>query len=240
MLRKTDPHMRLYDPDFEWRGTDVSRIENLSDIVFAIAFGFVVSAATLPRTYSELIAVLVGVLPVAAGFAVLISVWHYHYKFFRRIGSVTPTILWLNGALLFTVLYLAYPLRFSFEGLFAFMMSANGDFTRLDQLQVGWERSGHIMGFFAAGYAVLHLVFGGLYAHAARLSPQLSLTAREHALVREDRRFHIWAGILCIFVGVIAVFTPLNGMAGFGFCLFGLIGWLSARAEARAATPPPA
>ena len=36
------------DPYFQWRGDSVTRIENLSDIVFALALGMLVSSSSPP------------------------------------------------------------------------------------------------------------------------------------------------------------------------------------------------
>lgn len=46
-------------------------IENLSDIVFALAFGMLVSWAARPQTFTQLTNHLMTILPVAAGFFML-------------------------------------------------------------------------------------------------------------------------------------------------------------------------
>lgn len=247
MLRESLGSQLDFDPGFRWRGEDVSRIENLSDIVFAIAFGMVVSAASLPRTYEELNAVLLGIIPIAAAFTVLTTIWFYHYKFFRRVGAITTTVIWLNAFILFTVLYLAYPMRFSFEGFFAFVMSNSGNQDLMIQMRLNWERSGRIMAFFAVGFGAVHLLLGGLYTHAIRLAPRLDFNLMEQALLREDRFFHFGFALNAAIVTLLAEFSPLHGIAGFLFFLSWPLSWAASRhakawlaRQPRGAIPPPA
>ena len=44
-----------HDPHFEWRGQSVTRLENLSDIVFALALGMLLLTGAPPATFDELI-----------------------------------------------------------------------------------------------------------------------------------------------------------------------------------------
>jgi uncharacterized membrane protein len=53
-----------------------------------------------------------GFLAFAIRFAMLVSLWEKHYRFFRRFGLQDGATLALNGALLFGVLFYVYPLKF--------------------------------------------------------------------------------------------------------------------------------
>jgi len=65
-----------HDPNFRWRGESVTRIENLSDIVFALALGMIISAAVVPQSYNELKLYLVSIIPATLAFATLVGIWH--------------------------------------------------------------------------------------------------------------------------------------------------------------------
>ncbi|MEO0674553.1 MAG: hypothetical protein AAFY32_06055, partial [Pseudomonadota bacterium] len=52
-----------HDPDFEWRGRRVTRIENLSDIIFALALGMLVSSSQPPTTFGDLFDFVLNVIP---------------------------------------------------------------------------------------------------------------------------------------------------------------------------------
>src|SRR5215212_3401132 len=102
------------EESFRWRGEDVSRIEAFTDAVFAFAVTLLVVSLEVPRTFEELLATMRGFFAFAICFALLLSVWYEHYKFFRRYGLRDVPTIWLNSALLFLVLFYVYPLKFLF------------------------------------------------------------------------------------------------------------------------------
>ena len=118
MIREHLFHKRApADPLFRWRGGEISRIEGLSDAVFAFALALIVVSLEVPRTYDDLLAVIRTFPAFAVCFALLMMCWYYHYKFFRRYGLEDfPTIL-LNTLLLFVILFYVYPLKFLFTAL---------------------------------------------------------------------------------------------------------------------------
>ena len=69
--------------NFRWRGADVSRMENLSDIVFALVLTLA-AAQTAPRTFDELTGLWRDAISLAACFALIILIWRTHYVVFRR------------------------------------------------------------------------------------------------------------------------------------------------------------
>ena len=83
-MRETIARHLDHDPHFEWRGQSVSRIENLSDIVFALALGMLLLTGAPPQTFSELVHFLISIIPVTASFVILVLIWNAHFVFFRR------------------------------------------------------------------------------------------------------------------------------------------------------------
>jgi hypothetical protein len=231
MLRDHIARQTDQDPHFQWRGENVTRIENLSDIVFALAFGMLVSASTPPTTYSELLTHLWLILPVIAGFSILVLIWNAHYMFFRRYGLTDATVVLLNAALLLLVLFIAYPLRFIFDGLFGYLLGAfAGDWSRMAETGMGFSESSHIIAIFSIGYATVFLVIALMYGHALKRKDTLGLNATELALTRRSV-WHYWIDVpLGLLVAIFAVFTPLGP---FSACLLGLSGasafWLRLR-----------
>ena len=88
-----------HDPNFRWRGEAVTRIENLSDIAFALALGMIISGSSVPQTFAELREFLFFLVPTAAAFAIILQIWMVHYTFFRRYGVADKRIIVLNAAL---------------------------------------------------------------------------------------------------------------------------------------------
>src|SRR5258708_221116 len=100
---------------FRWRGHEVSRIEGLSDAVFAFAVTLLVVSLEVPKTFTELSVAMRGFGAFAISFGLLFMVWYNQYKFFRRYGMQDTLTVCLNGALLFVVLFYVYPLKFLFS-----------------------------------------------------------------------------------------------------------------------------
>jgi hypothetical protein len=74
------------DRGFRWRGGEISRLEGLSDAVFAFAVTLLVVSLEVPETFDELLRVLRGFFAFAVCFSILFWVWYDHYRFFRRYG----------------------------------------------------------------------------------------------------------------------------------------------------------
>src|SRR5258705_13479890 len=100
--------------DFRWRGHEISRIEGLSDAVFAFAITLLVVSLEVPKTFAELAETMHGFGAFLISFVLLFFVWFSQYKFFRRYGLRGTLTLVLNSALLFVGLFSVYPLRFFF------------------------------------------------------------------------------------------------------------------------------
>src|SRR3989449_3905682 len=88
-----DPHK------FRWRSHEISRIEGLSDAVFAFAVTLLVVSLEVPKTFNELASAMRGFGAFAISFVLLFMIWFYQYKFFRRYGLQDNTTVWLTAAL---------------------------------------------------------------------------------------------------------------------------------------------
>lgn len=212
-----------HDPRFRWRGGSVTRIENLSDIVFALAFWMLVSSASRPQTFNELTQHLVTIIPVTAGFFMLVAIWNAHFTYFRRYGVGDGYVIFLNCILLLLVLFVAYPLRFIFDSLFGLLIGLSGDWSLLTAAGIDYKRAGTIMGYFALGYASIYLVISLMYSHAATKADVLALTDTELAITRQSIwrfRGHVF---LAVVTGITAVFTPVGAFAGAILSLVGVI-----------------
>src|SRR5690606_39317927 len=99
------------------RRSEPSRIEALSDGVFAFALTLLVVSLEVPGTLDELLADLSGFGAFALSFGALLLIWAVRNGFFRRYGLPDgwPTIL--NGGLLFVGLCYGFPREFVAAGV---------------------------------------------------------------------------------------------------------------------------
>jgi uncharacterized membrane protein len=230
-----------HDPNFRWRGEAVTRIENLSDIAFALALGMLISGVDAPQSFEDLIRFLIYIIPAALGFAILLQVWTAHYTFFRRYGVADKRIIFYNAILIFLVLYMAYPLRFVFDSLFSWIMGAGlGDYSRGVEIGVmGVETSGKILAVFGVIYGAVFLNLALMYQYILSKAQLLDLNSYELSLTQ--RAYFYWKGaaLLSFLVAAIAYFTPLNGFAGFILCFTGLISAISRKRYPAVASSEP-
>lgn len=168
MIRDKVAQALDHDPHFKWRGNSVTRIENLSDIVFALAMGMIVLSSSVPTTFEELQAYLLNFIPAFLSFILLLQIWHAHFTFFRRFGVADTRIILYNVILLFFVLYAAYPLKFAFEGFFYFLYGFFDNWDKASAMRLSFERSGYILSYFCAGYAAINFSIFLMYRHALK------------------------------------------------------------------------
>jgi uncharacterized membrane protein len=206
--------------DFVWRGEQPTRVEALSDMVFAFAVTLLVVSSDPPRSFPELTEQLWGFPGFAAAFAILLIVWHAHYIFFRRYAIEDGYVTWINAGLLFLILFFVYPLKFLATMLSEFVHSLamgapRAPFT-LDEAR-------DTLTILSFAYAAVFFMFALLYGHARTKADSLALTPYERASTR-FAQWHQWVHVL---IGAsVVVFTNVTPpvVAPFGGFLYCLIG----------------
>lgn len=182
---------------FRLRGTAMSRVDAFSDVVFGFALTLLVVSLEVPHNYAELHNLLRGFMPFAVSFLLLMLVWHTHFKFFRRYGMHDVPTIWLNGTLLFCVLFYVYPLKFMFAAFFS-----NG---------VGLDTAAQIRELtelYGVGFTAIYGLFAAMYWNAWRHRDELSLDPLERRLTLlyiAEEGGNAVIGILCC---LIALFLP--------------------------------
>ncbi|MFN3463983.1 MAG: TMEM175 family protein [Terricaulis sp.] len=215
-----DLHPLRGERNFAWRGIQVSRVEALSDMVFAFALTLLVVSEAPPRSFAELIEQLWGFPGFAAGFAILLLIWHSHYIYFRRYALEDGWASALNAGLLFLILFLVYPLKYLATMLSQFVRSLA---FASPQAPLTLAESQQALILLSVGYAGVFLMFAALYAHALGREKQLGLTAQERALTW----FSFWQQAVhmsvAALVAVVAALLPIHASpyAGFLYCLIG-------------------
>jgi hypothetical protein len=221
MIREKLIEKGVGDPNkFRWRSHEISRIEGLSDAVFAFAVTLLVVSLEVPKTFAELMTAMRGFGAFAICFALLFIVWFNQYKFFRRYGLQDNLTVLINGVLLFVILFYVYPLKFLFTFLVDKFTGGHGE-VRLPNgtVESMIETPGQIatlMIIFSAGYIAVFGVFALLYWHAYRKRKQLDLNALEEFDTRADIRESLLNVSIAVVALAIAVFggrfAPASGM----------------------------
>ena len=221
------PATKLNLTPFRMRGREISRIEALSDAVFAFAVTLLVVSLEVPKTFDELAEIMKGFGAFAISFALLFLVWYNQYRFFRRYGLQDTITIVLNAVLLFVVLFYVYPLKFLFTMLVDRLMGGHGE-VRLPSGHVEAMLEGNqkatLMLIFGAGYLAVFAVFTLLYWHAYRKREPLDLNRFELF----DTRNSIQESLLHCAIAVLSMSLILfggpqyAGLAGLTYMLTGV------------------
>lgn len=219
---------------FRWRSPDVSRVENLSDIVFALVLTLA-AANSVPTSFSDLANLWRDGISMAACFALLLTIWHTHHVFFRRYDLQDGWTVFLNAILLFLILVFIYPLKFMAD--FVVTLFTRGFATEAEIQQViTVDQVAHLYLVFGVFYIAVQAVFGLLYIHALKHGDRIGLDLKERAWTRYEIEVAAGTAILTMLVIVSAYILPrpFGPMAGMAFFMIGVIAFLSGlRAEAR-------
>lgn len=207
------------DPSFTWRGGEVSRLEGFSDAVFGFALTLLVVSTEVPRTFDQLVHAMKGFFGFAFCFVMLLGVWEKHYRFFRRFGLQDGWTMFLNGLVLFVVVFYVYPLKFLSTVLFASVLDDAAQATiRTDDLPL-------LFAVYGSGFAAIFALYAILYLYAYRRRSELSMSPLEVALTRNEvLRNGLMAALGLVCIGL-AELLPLHlvGISGYAYFLVGLI-----------------
>ena len=241
---KLRPLLERRDHGFRWRGTDISRIEGLSDAVFGFAVTLLVVSLEPPKQFSELRHLLHGFVSFAICFGMLLLIWHAQYLYFRRYALDDKRTFLLNALLLLVVAFYVYPLRF----LFAVLVNQFTGYQELDKAGVAiqamtradWQP---LMLTYGLGFTAVYGIFTMLYLHAHRLRDALDLSPLE----RYETFGAVQENLVMVAIGVLSIIlAALNGpvWSGMMFALIGpaqwALGMVHGRGRKRIASAPSA
>jgi len=212
MIRETLINKNIGDNrKFRWRSHEISRIEGLSDAVFAFAVTLLVVSLEVPKTFDELMEVMHGFGAFAICFALLFVVWFNQYKFFRRYGLQDTLTMLLNAVLLFVVLFYVYPLKFVFTFLINIFTGHRAEVRLPNGVMGSMVESDHqvatLMIIFGIGYLAVFGVFALLYRHAYQRRSQLELNELEVFDTRTDIR----ASLLNVGIAAVSIIIAVAG-----------------------------
>lgn len=220
MVRK---HLKEKSKDhssFNMRGLDNTRIEALSDGVFALAIAMLLISAEIPNTFRELKFFLKNFFPFAATITILTLVWYQHYVFFIRYGLKNAGIVAINTLLLFLVLFFVYPLKFLFQVLFdLFVGIIRNDQQALEKLftEVILEKdTPSLMIIYGIGGAMVFLTMGWMYFIAYRKKNLLKLSELEIF----DTKSNIYVNLLMALIPMISALISALEIGGGGGITF--------------------
>lgn len=229
MVRSTLKEKSLNNPDtkFQFRGVDNTRVEALSDGVFAIATALLVISTSIPETYSELLLFLKDLVPFALCMALLMLIWFQHYVFFIRYGFKDATIVAVNTFLLFLILFYIYPLKFLMQllyDMFSAMFTNNQEaFNHIFTTVIPMENTPHLMVIYGFGAASIFFTLAVMYLIAYRRANTLDLNNREKFMTKVSMYANVLMGTIPL-ISCLFCLLPIN--PNLSFTIGGFIYWI--------------
>jgi uncharacterized membrane protein len=223
MFRNTaNEHGIGMEKHFRWRAGEITRLEGFSDAVFAFALTLLVVSLEVPHTFDELMDTMRGFVAFGICFAILVQVWFYHYRYFRRYGLQDGITVVLNAALLFVVLFYVYPLKFLFTMLVGSITGGAtvGGRIPLDAM-IGPHAVPMLMTIYGLGFAAVFGILAVLYWNAYRKRAALELDAHEALLTEHSLFENIGVACIGLLSAMVAHMLPIgkSGLAGFAYFL---------------------
>jgi hypothetical protein len=209
------------------RRHEVTRLEGLSDAVFAVALTLLVVSLEVPKTMAGLTELMRGFLPGALMFGMVCWIWHLHNVFFRRYGLTDALTVAINFALLFVVLFYVYPLKF---------VTTGGLGPAVGMHDVPLITDGRTtMLLYSAGIGAIFFTFLLLYLRAWNKRDVLALDAAERVTLRYAALSFALCTVLSICsIGLVLIGGNLAGISGLIYFLIGPIHMFTGARERRA------
>lgn len=159
------------------RRSDSTRLEALSDGVFAFAATLLVVSLEVPGTFDELLADLSGLAAFAVSFGALLMIWSVHAAYFRRYGLEDGWTQALNGCLLFVVLFYVFPLKFVAAGITSTVFGI--DVERTHRMISTYDELSLLFQLYSLGFVLIFAFVSLMYRHATRRAAVLALDAAQ-------------------------------------------------------------
>jgi uncharacterized membrane protein len=217
-LREYLPLAPKREAHFRWRGTEVSRVEGLTDAVFGFAVTLLVVALEVPNTFKGLMDVVRGFPAFVICFTLLMIFWNAHFRFHRRYGFEDVYTRVITMAILVLVVFSVYPLKFLFTMLTVLVFGL--DLSNAPQLENQGEGQTVYL-IYGLGFAGVWGLYSLLYVHALRKRAELELNSVELLQTRQSLyESLIYVGV-CLLSITLALTTSNTWLPGVIYFLLG-------------------
>ncbi|MFT6947609.1 MAG: putative membrane protein [Vicingaceae bacterium] len=201
---------KFSETGFRYRGLDSSRLEHLTDAVFAFAITLLVIASEVPKTYVELQASMYDFIGFIACILMLLALWNNHASYFTKYGLQDKRTKALNFLFLFVLLFYIYPLKYLFSYIGSVqLINALGSigFTS-DAYQIALSKAiesmlsvddwADIMIRFGLGLLAMHTILFGMFHNGYRKRKELKLNKREVYETKSSMIVFLSIMIICV------------------------------------------
>jgi hypothetical protein len=162
---------------FRMRGARISRIDVFSDVALGFALVLLAVSLAIPKSFTDLRDPDPSLITSFVCFLMLVGAWYSQYVFFRRYGLHDQVTVILNAALVFLILFCAYPLKFLYTSIFRYLV--RNDFS--PRFAAAVQINGMLV-LYALGFTTVFMLIAALYWNGWRHREPLLLNGVERLL----------------------------------------------------------
>jgi hypothetical protein len=162
---------------FRMRGARISRLDVFSDVSLGCALVLLAVSLAIPRSFTDLRDPNPSLTTSLVCFLMLVGAWFSQYVFFRRYGLHDQLTVILNAALIFLILFCAYPLKFLYTSIFRYLV--RNDFS--PRFAAAVQINGMLV-LYALGFTTVFMLIAALYWNGWRHRESLFLNGVERLL----------------------------------------------------------
>lgn len=198
---------RSHDPRIQYRGTNPSRLDNLTDAVFGIAITLLIFNLANPNSFADLLNFTKTLPAFMVSITFLFLIWSEHTKFSEIYQVMDIRFVSLNTVFLALVIFYVYPLRFLTLFLTNFFFDADIA-VRIEGNQVPL-----LMIYYGFIAFALYLVVFMFYYVAGKMQGELKLNEFEVLYTRyQQRRLIIMFTVPLLSIAVTVVLGAFSDM----------------------------
>lgn len=230
---------------FRQRGQGGSRLESLSDGVFALAIAMLLISTSVPKNFDELWLFVTDLIPFGICSIFIYWIWREHILFFYRFNLTSDKrITTLSFALIMLVPFYVYALKFLMSWLvscFAGLMTSVFTGVSLEKTVgplmslVSATEMPKLMIIYAAGFIGVFGLFTLLYRYALQNSEVLELN--EYEIVETQFSYYqhrgmVITGLISLVFAIIGLFVNYPWMSFIAGSTYHLI-WILAIVQSK-------
>jgi uncharacterized membrane protein len=172
---------KQHDPRINYRGTNASRLDNLTDAVFGIAITLLIFNLANPNSFADLLT-FTKTLPaflISIGF--LAMIWNEHLRFSEIYTLNDNKLTILNTLFIALVIFYVYPLRFLTLFLTNFFFQTDID------VNIQGNQVPYLMIYYGFVVFALYFTIFLFYNRADKLKDDLGLNKFEILYTKEQK-----------------------------------------------------
>ncbi len=173
---------RQQDPRINYRGTNPSRLDNLTDAVFGIAITLLIFNLSNPNSFSDLLTFTKTLPAFLISISFIVLIWREHLQFSEIYTLHEGRLTVLNTIFIALIIFYVYPLRFLTLFLTNFFFQTD------IHISIQNDQVPYLMIYYGFIAFALYFVLFLFYHRAYAISKELALNSYEQFYTKAHKQ----------------------------------------------------